>query len=141
MRNATYLSPLKESELYKSFSAYSVPTIRPSSAQLTRSRGSNVTLTCTIESLDPLTEVRWEFIDLNNESWWVFEDQTVPSKVRGGTLEAPSLVLYDFQEKDIGQYHCLATNSYGMTRGARHLVKMLQGNGNCEAREWFGIYI
>ncbi|VDI64014.1 hemicentin [Mytilus galloprovincialis] len=89
----------------------STPTVTVDQLQYSANKGSDITLQCSYTANPAATMVRWERANGNN----VVEigDTTNNNKYGGSTVSSPSLIIYNAEESDEGNYKCKVTNSVG----------------------------
>ncbi|XP_052061299.1 hemicentin-1-like isoform X6 [Mytilus californianus] len=89
----------------------SIPTVTVDQSSYSANKGSDITLQCSYTANPAATMVRWE--RTNGNSVVDIGDTTNNNKYGGSTVSSPSLIIYNAEESDEGNYKCKVTNSVG----------------------------
>ncbi|XP_052061392.1 basement membrane-specific heparan sulfate proteoglycan core protein-like [Mytilus californianus] len=89
----------------------SIPTVTVDQSSYSANKGSDITLQCSYTANPAATMVRWE--RTNGNSVVDIGDTTNNNRYGGSTVSSPSLIIYNAEESDEGNYKCKVTNSVG----------------------------
>ncbi|VDH97621.1 Hypothetical predicted protein [Mytilus galloprovincialis] len=89
----------------------STPTATVDQPQYSANKGSDITLQCSYTANPAASMVRWERD--NGNTVVEIGDTTNNNKYGGSAVSSPSLIIYNAEESDEGNYKCKVTNSVG----------------------------
>ncbi|XP_060068235.1 hemicentin-1-like [Ylistrum balloti] len=87
-----------------------IPSVTVPQSSYSVSLDDTATITCTVSAIPSATSVTWEYINANGV---VSNVNVADSRISGGIVSNPSLVISGATLSDQGTYRCKATNAVG----------------------------
>ncbi|KAK3107564.1 hypothetical protein FSP39_017383 [Pinctada imbricata] len=89
----------------------SIPSVTIPQTSYSVNLGVSITIPCSVTSSPAATSIQWQRVSANGNPSNI--DILGSAKYAGGEVSSPSLVIFNSQLSDSGNYRCLATNSIG----------------------------